>query len=692
MNKVTSTAVRPLNDAPKQKDSPLLGLSGAGAKVLAASVLVWALFSMPTILWSQLFPLDMGGIFLIGEHFRSWVHWILSPYNGAGRYFPFYWLYHSAEYEIFGSHVGPYFFVQSLVFLAATLLSCQIIYRLTKRHTYAAILLPLVYVSSPVAENLNTIGKAEPLSYLFLVAIIALFARRYLSNAALNIRDGIGIAVIFTLAIWTKETSVALLGFALTGVALSLGAWRFAKIDWALTSAKRFGALVVWLLFGLAWAKIPYALFAKTNASTNYTAYTITLKLIKENIAFYATQQPDVMFFGLLALLLPFFALKEMITRREARTDDAVRGLIFVFSVCAMSWAYYLALLVWRWAMPYYMLIPAVMFKCCVVYWLYLLAWRLRRKPVLRYSLYSLIALFALAGALCTYYVTISQIEYSRIYTSAIEEYKQIATEKQNLVIESYPFYAEQIINTPNLLSPANPWSGRVKGIADLLDPAALNPELMAILDVTPAQIEQNKKSLPRKGDYLLVFTGSKLATWFLRGVTPYYRPESLLKSEKMYPMHLVSEQTTSSPAIFIHTWTHRPKSATTWLGYKLYQIDGNEPRYLWNGRYPDGWMGARGTLHINPEFSQPVIVRVSAPPFTLPNRVTITKNGRPFQVIELTDTNERAVQLRPSSSGTDVFDFTIERTSTPHMLGLSDDKRELGIRISLDIDGLPGS
>ena len=692
MSKEIYTDVPPLSDVMKPRDTALFSLGGAGVGFVIVAISVWALFSLPTILWSGLFPLDVGGTFLIGEHFRHYVHWILSPYNAAGRYFPFYWLFYTAQYSIFGLHVGSYFFVQSLVFLAAALLTCQIIYRLSGRRTYAAILLPLIYVSSPVAENLNTIGKAEPLSYLFLLLIMGVFARRYLSNATLKMRDGVVIVAVFALAIWTKETSSVLLGFALTGATLSLIAWKFAKLDFARSAAKMYSALAGCLLLGFACAKIPYAIFTKTNTVTLYTTYDVTIKLIKENLVFYVTQQPDVLFFGVLALLLPLLTLWEMYSRRESRTEEAVRGLIFVLSVCAMSWAYYLALLIWRWAMPYYMLIPAILFKFCVTYWIYASSQRLRRSGILRYSLYSSTVLFALVGALCTFYVTTSQIQYSRIYTSAITKYKQIAAGKQNLVIESYPFYAEQIVNTANLLSLANPITDRVKGIADLLDPGVLNAELIKVIGVTPAQIEENKQNLPKKGDYLLVFTGSKLATWFLRGVTPYYSQDSLLKQQKMYPMHLVSEQSMSNPAVFIHTWTHRPKSATTWLGYKLYQVDGIEPRYFWQGRYPDGWLGRSGSLRINPEFDQPVIVHISAPSFTLPNRVTITKNGQPFQVVDLTDANEKTIPLRASGRSTDVFDFAIERTAIPKMLGFADDKRELGIRISLDIDGLPNT
>lgn len=127
-----------------------------------------------------------------------------------------------------------------------------------------------------------------------------------------------------------------------------------------------------------------------------------------------------------------------------------------------------------------------------------------------------------------------------------------------------------------------------------------------------------------KNGDYLLAFTGNKLATWFHRGVTPYFSKDSLLKTQNAYDMQLVAKDEIKSPALYINTWNYRPEIRQTSLGYKLYRVLEDEPKFLWSGRYPDGWMGTTASLLVNENFKGPVAIRISAPYFAMPNKMVL--------------------------------------------------------------------
>ncbi|KAI3598607.1 hypothetical protein D8I24_5553 [Cupriavidus necator H850] len=656
---------------------------------LLLAISLWAISSLPVIIYSKMFPLDTADIFLIGKNLGSWLHWIASPYNGSGRYFPFYWLYHAIQFQFFGIQVGAYLAVQSAIFLAASALTCLAIARFTRDWRYSALLLILIYTSSPLAENLSTIGKAEILTYFLFIATVSIFYAYQIKGKSLPILAGLAVAILFAVSILTKETSIVLLGFAATGAVASGAIHLILKNRPARALAKTYFLLFGYLVLGLAFTRIPYIFFKRSTTDASYTAYDITWELLGENFHFYATQQPDVLVCGLFSVILLTFIARDILTANN-RTQLSIDGFVFATSVCATGWAYYLALMVWRWPMGYYMLAPAILFKLCCVYGIFIAGSRLPTPRKLLRSVYATFVACILFGICYIYYVTFSQVAYSRMYTEAVLKYKALSNDDTNLVIESYPFYAQQIGVTSIFLSFDGQTKASVKGIADLLDPAAVNSQLISILNISQNDIEKNIQSLPKKGDYLLVFTGNKLATWALRGVTPYYNQDSLLKAQHSYDMQLVDQDSITNPAIYINTWTNRPQAGNTFVGYKLYRILNDEPKFFWKGRYPDGWIGKTASLQINRQYDEPVQVRLSAPPFALPNRVVISKNGTPVEAIELTDTNETVLNLREQAVSQDVFDFSVERAVSPKSIKLNQDKRELSVRITLDSAGAP--
>jgi len=356
-------------------------------------------------------------------------------------------------------------------------------------------------------------------------------------------------------------------------------------------------------------------------------------------------------------------------------------------SLCAMAWAYYLALLIWRWPMAYYMLLPAIIFKLCAMYGIYISFEYVVLKRVFRYFANCVMAFATLYAAFYIYYITSSQIAYSRIYTDAMiksDHYVHQDGKKHALVFESYPFYAEQ---TALQLHTVTGWHEEdAKGIADVLDPEVTSDkELLKMLHVQQDQIDLNVNNLPKHGDYLLVITGSKLATWFLRGVTPYYSKDSILKTQGAYDMELVAEHRIETPALYFHIWTHQLVGEETYIGYKLYRVLEDEPKFLWRGRFPDGWIGRKASLQVNSTYHRSVIIKLSAPNFALPNKVIINKNDHPFKVLELTDTDEKVLKLSDDAQEPSLYEFEVQNAIIPENINLNNDTRELGLRITLD-------
>ena len=643
------------------------------------------MLSVPPMLLSQWFPMDLPFLYSMGAHLREWLPWIASPYNGSGRYFPIYWIYYSLQYLIFGNAVWPYFLVQSVIFLASAILTARILQRMTGELRAAALLFLFIYINSPIAENLTTLGKAEPLAYFFIICIISIFHESNLRIVSALARSVV-ISILFALALLTKETSLALLGFAATGLIASFAIDKFGWAQPDSAPTRSYAFLLCALLIGLGIAKAPYLIFtAKTNATT-YTDYAITSKLVLDNFAFYATQQPDVLLFGIFAVAFLFRARKQLLFNGAAFHPHTARNFIFAVSLCAMAWAYYLALLIWRWPMAYYMLLPGIIFKLCALYGIYAgLQRHLISGLVYKATAWIMVSVLVYSG-FYVYYIGISQVAYSRIYTDALKKYKHAAGNNSSLVLESYPFFSEQLGGTQYLLREQLNTSPNVSAISDVLNPAVLKPpEMLQLLNVTQAMIDENVKSLPRTGDYLLAFTGHKLATWFLRGVTPYYNDDSFMKKEGMYDMELVAEQEIVTPAIFPHVWTLLPSAGGTSVGYKLYRVLEDKPKYIWKNRYPDGWVGSNSSLLVNSTYGRPVLVKLSVPAFALPSTIKITKDGILIYEITITDANEVVLNLGESPHDSTLIQFDIPKTVTPKsVLKFNTDDRSLGARLSL--------
>jgi hypothetical protein len=437
---------------------------------LAVAAVLFCIFLLPSILLNQWFPLDLGGTFEIGDRFREKWSWIVSPYNGSGRYFPFYWIFNSFQYFFFGTHVLPYYLVQSVIILAAILLTCRTLKEITGTSKFSVWLLVLLFFNSPLAENSATLGKAEPLSYLLVILVIFIFVRAESAGRRLVFREQLYIALLFFLALLTKETSLALVGFAATGVVLVESAKRLRGPEAPYLTSKAYFQLLSALVAGWGVTKIPYLIYWDPTDRPTYLDYKVTASLIRSNLEFYAQQQPDVLVFAGLALFALALTANRLYHHRSGPAfHKQFRAFIIVVSLYAMAAAYYLVLLAWRWPMAYYMLLPSVIFRLVAVYGLVMFADQLRSQRIGRAALYGVAGVTLAHASAYIFYIVSSQIAYSRLYTEALQKYIA-GSSGSALVMETYPFYAEQVTGSHLLLLIATGRRFRVAGISDLLE------------------------------------------------------------------------------------------------------------------------------------------------------------------------------------------------------------------------------
>ncbi len=677
------TDVMPVSGEPPPQRRPQL----LAPAIVALSC--WAIWSLPVICLSEWFPLDYSRLITIADELIHHPLSFLSPYDqGSGRFFPFYWLLFAGQSFLFGMATWAYAFTLSAVMLAAFGLVCWIVYTTTRRPKVVLLLLPLLYLGTPVAENISTIGKAEPYLCLLLFGAICVFVLQCWEPAGRGpaVIRYVAIAVTFALAIWTKETSVALLGFCVAGLSLAIGGWLLVKERVWRDCARDYVSLLQSLLCGIGVSKAPFFLFTDTSHTTNYTEYEITPQLIADNATFYCTQQPDVLLFGLLSSLLLAVTGRNL-SSEPAIDRPAAHGFLLFAALAAMGWAYCLVLLIWRWPMAYYMLLPSCVFRAAVVYGCVQVGARSDARWLKR-AVDAVVVVTAVYGMAYAWYMMGSQIGYSRIYTQVLEQACERVPRDGRLYLESYPFYSEQAGGTKMWLEALDRPDIDVRGIADYLDPAVPTPQICKLLHVTEEALASNRQRMPVRGDYVVAFTGNKLATWMLRGVTPYACQQSLLAGHQGdFDLELVAEDTIVQNAVYPHVWTGQPTAGPTEIGFKMYRVLTEKPRFLWFDRYPDGWVGSKASIVINSPVPTRAMIRISAPPFTLPNRVRITCDGGLTNDVPLVDTNEVLLPINCACpGGTSTIVLRVDREAAPRDLRINKDTRRLGIRAACEL------
>lgn len=645
--------------------------------VCIAAALVLAL-SVPVIAWGEWMPLDLPQIYGLGATLgHAWTG-IFNPYNGSGRYFPMYWVYNGLQYPLFGDAVAPWFLVQALVLLATALLLGKLLRELTGSRWLGTTFVAVFYLSTPLAENLSTLGKAEPVMLLLVASILLVFHRSRLQGPGAWCAGGV-ICALFVLALWTKETSLILLAFAGAGAVFAWAArvlrpWRAAP-----PATMPYLRLLAALLAGVAVSRIPFLVYAKTASGSTYTEYAITPGLVLANARFYLLQQPDVVVFGVLAVvMLPLLVRHAGAGRRLSQPAEADK-LVFVLAVAAMACAYWLTFQVWRWPLTYYMLLPGALFRFAALYAAFMLHRVGALGPRARHALLAVggVALAWAAAATC--YIVGTQIAYSRIYTEAMRQVQQFAPGGR-LLIDSYAYYSEQVHATQMLLRNQLHLTTQVVGIADAIHPPAAAPEVLQALKLAPTD---DPAVVLQPGEYLLTFTGKALAHWLVRGVAPYHLMQSPLERQDA-GLQMVAQRSVSVPAVFLTHGTWRPSAEGATYGYRLQRVAAPARRLAWTGRFDDGWVGEHATLSLDPDYGQPVAFSIRIMPYTIPATVRITRDGQLLKELKITRPEAIIVQAGPAPQARTQFTIQVSRSFVPREQDVNDDVRRLAALVSL--------
>jgi hypothetical protein len=648
-------------------------------------LLLWGVLVLPSVFLNGPFHLDVGGIFSRATQFPGNIHTMVPIDSWSGRCVPFFWLYYMCLHVCFSSHLAPYYLIQNGIFLAGALLSGYVACRLSNKA--AALLFGLLlFLCSPNPENLYTIGKPEPLVFFFLAAVLSIFSGPNAGPRSLSLWSGAAVASLFTLGLWSKETAITLFGLPVLALVLLVLLRRFPRT--AAESARLlvpYGRFLGFLAAGLAASKLPSLVFGKTlQTGLAYTTYKITLKLIADNIFFYVTQQPDVVGFGIFASAGLVIIFRCLVRLRDVQVSGEVHPFVFAASLLGVAWAYMAILVIWRWPMGYYPLVPAIIFRLVAAYVFHrILRYRLVGRVAAAVSGAVLVMLLLWASAYI-WYIGSSQVVAYRVYDDALRRYISVSRPGDQLTFESYPFFAEQVKGTEQVLETIFHEDRHVFGVADLIDPAAIKPEILELLHLTEADLRANEKHSPKKGEYVMTISGNKLATWQARSVAPTYGDGSYLYRDGSYDMQLIAEDRVYSSGVFLNIWTLRPQMMSTYLGYELYKIvDG--PRFTWRGRYPDTWMGRTASLTLYPEYVNRALLHLSTSKYNPQNAVSILKDGELIERLALKEGEERTVTLTCQNSAPAVFRFEVERTFVPKEVHMNRDTRELGVIVRLE-------
>lgn len=658
--------------------------------LFAVLISIWTLFLLPAVLFNQWFTLDMGGVFTNARGFPGNLMLALMPdtlFNQGGRYFPVYWLYNFIVFWLFSTHFAAHFAAQCALFIISLTLTCYLFLRVTDSLKATFIFGFIACLGGAVAENLYTVGKGEPLAYLFLVSILLIFYTTNLKHRNQSALPLASMSVLFSFAIWSKETSIVLLGLGPAAIVISLilSMERIKTIS-ANAHVSRYLLLSSILVAGFLIAKAPSQIFSIASVSKNYVDYKIDLELVTENLLFYAAQQPDVLFFGVASLFLCGITASRIRLRGDGGLPKVSSDLIFVTGLLLVAWSYYLGMLLWRWPMGYYMLLPSIIFKFATMYGLVFA--HKNRMLIGKGILVAVLAVLTcgIYAFIHSSYVMTSQISYSRMYTEAVSKYVLASTPSNRLVVESFPFYAEQVTNTKQLISIIYGEKRVIDGIADLLNPEVVTPKIVKLLNISQKQLDDNEKALPSKNDYLLLMTGNKLATWSVRGVTPHFSEDSLLKKIGAYDLIPIAENKLSYPSAFLNIWTDSINVGSTYLGYKLYKISGDRAKVIWKNRHPDGWIGKTASLRVFPEYGDRALVTVSTPSFNSPNRLTVTQDHVITQRLDLIAGKELSFEITIDGGTVPTnLQFAVDSVAVPKKLKINKDKRELGVLIRLE-------
>lgn len=642
----------------------------------AFATIMWLILAYPSIIDADWFYLDAPINVTIGDSLFTGFSWLLP--TETGRYVPFYWFYYGITSLFLGKGITYHFFIQSLVVLFSTFLIVyllQLIIDKRKAVSYIAIL--LFYTSSPMSENIYTIGKPEHLVLFFSLIIVVSYVKYTRATNLYKKIILIFISVLSTLLmIWSKETGIVIIVFSLSVVGLTI--LKVIRNSSEIIVSKSDLAFHIILLISVFLAKLPVYLFSKST-EPSYTSYPITIGLVIDNLLYYIKNQPDVLILGFVSLIAV------VIHYLKIRNKENSSLIVFIGVLC-LSWAYFLGLLVWRWPFGYYLYVISAFF-CITVSLSIGYCLNKIKYPKMLIIMIAILIISRFYSVPYNAYIATSQSSISKLYTEVVQSYLNMAKDRERLLFENWAFFEEPVTQTNILLKDI---FGRkdleANGLADIFNPELVTEEVKKLYAFTDSP--EYKTRLPRKGDFIVDIIGNKPAYWNLRGVAPYVSNESRLLEEG-FKLKLITEKITSDRQLYI-TSSKKIVFGETFLGYRLYKVEEENSHFLlWEGRYPDRWIGEKSNLTIEGEEGSLLLnIKINSLDINSPNKIKVVENNNVLKEILVNEQGEISFDLpiEIDNAVQHKLEFLVENTFVPKELNMNTDSRKLGVQVDVAI------
>ena len=486
----------------------------------------------------------------------------------------------------------------------------------------------------------------------------------------------IGIILLIIVAIFTKETSVVFFVFAAAGTA----------IGWLLNNnrdrinnynIKPYLFLLAGSVCAILITRGLFHALRPSAALSNYVSYSINLKLFLGNLKFYGSQQPDVLFLGLMTA-----ALTGVFYKIEATNN--VRCFLFVCALFFTGVAYILGLLIWRMPQGYYLLVPASFFSIAIAIML---------QALFRPSIFNRIGYIAIVLILLTRVYSIPYFSFiahaqkyqDEIYTEAINHYMRTAKPDEKLLVEEWPFFVEQVVQSNRLLKEIFKKEYlNVEGVQDLINNMEISADILKLYQVS--EIPNRESRYPRKNDYILTLTGNRQSPWVLRGISPFLNVKGSVYKSRGLDLEMIATDNIKWNGIEVVAPFLLPKIRTYSTGYSLYKVKDPLPTFLWEGRWSDNWISsnAKCSLRIS-KLGKRFTFEGFVSEHTIPTSLNIIMDNKITKKVTLYEAGLFSFTLEIFSAEKNGFvhvEFNPGKTFNPKNLGLSNDNRNLSVRL----------
>lgn len=416
----------------------------------ASLIIFFAFILLPQAICNNWFFLDVPTLYAFSLN----KNFVPLPDPISGRHLLFYQIFYKTAIYIFGPYPRSFFILQA-VFLTScvyvlfcSMKNCLIF----PRKMYLLLLCALVTCSA--AEVYATVGKNEFIvSGFFCLAIAICLYYKKTKNPKILFCT----LVITMLSYWSKETSQVLVVLFLVYEGLR---W-FNNFPEKEKRGFKLPASTGSLIGFLVAAFVTKYLSPEKELNKTYLDYDINLKLVIENLKDYLYSVPSLFITLCLALFLLLFLFPR------------IRNIYsFLSAACFISGLTYLSgLLFWKWAMPYYILIPEMLFSFSIIFSYFCTHGQNEKSlRIIRNTAIIIFSYISATSFINFFYFSSAQKIVAELYTIGIDSFvEKINENPQNkthtLIMADFPKEHEAIVQTSRLLKEYYNVSAEVQGM-----------------------------------------------------------------------------------------------------------------------------------------------------------------------------------------------------------------------------------